>query len=100
MNVADAVSGKERLGGVRWLLVGQEPQQVFRQTLSTLLDDPSVLGPCHLRRVRFKPGHKLTALYDVALQGHARRPVAAIWRGHRGGGRKSGGELSGRQWVG
>jgi phosphotransferase family enzyme len=83
MTVADAISGKEKLPGALWLLFSPEPQQVFRQTLGTLLDDPSVLGSCHLCRVRFKPGHKLTALYDISLQGHTNRPVAAVWRGHR-----------------
>jgi phosphotransferase family enzyme len=86
MTVAEAVSGSEKLAGARWLLLGREPEQAFRQTLSALLDDPRVLGPCRLRRVRFKPGHKLTALYDVTLQGHSSRPVAVEWRGHRSAG--------------
>src|SRR3989441_502967 len=86
MTVADAVSGKEKMAGVCWLLVGRETEQLLRQTLSMLLGDAALLGPCHLRRVRFKPGHKLTANYDVCVQGHGTRPVAAIWRGHRSAG--------------
>ncbi len=86
MTVADAVSGKEKMAGVCWLLVGRETEQLLRQTLSMLLGDAALLGPCHLRRVRFKPGHKLTANYDVCVQGHGTRPVAVIWRGHRSAG--------------
>src|SRR2546425_925135 len=86
MTVADAVSGKEKMAGVCWLLVGRETEQLLRQTFCMLLGDAARLGPCHLRRVRFKPGHKLTAYYDVCVQGHGTRPVAAIWRGHRSAG--------------
>lgn len=86
MTVAAAVSGKEKMAGVGWLLFGHEAEQVLRRTLSMLLGDAALLGPCHLRRVRFKPGHKLTAYYDVCVQGHGTRPVAAIWRGHRSAG--------------
>src|SRR5207245_10061633 len=46
---------------------------------------PNMLGPCRLRRARFKPGRKLTAHYDVLVhiegtEGHGARPIAVTWR--------------------
>ena len=88
LNVANAVSGREKLAGVRRLLFGVKAERLFRQTLSALLGNESLVGPCHLCHVRFKPGHKLTAYYDVSVEGHGSRPVAAIWRGRPGGARR------------
>ena len=87
LSVLNAVSGREKLAGVRRLLFGVKAERLFRQTLSALLDDKSLVGPCQLRHVRFKPGHKLTAYYDVSIAGHGSRPVAATWRGRPGGAR-------------
>ena len=88
LSVANAVSGREKLAGVRRLLFGVKAERLFRQTLSALLGNESLVGPCHLCHVRFKPGHKLTAYYDVSVEGHGSRPVAAIWRGRPGGSRR------------
>jgi len=88
LSVANAVSGREKLTGVRRLLFGVKAERLFRQTLSALLGNESLVGPCRLCHVRFKPGHKLTAYYDVSVEGHGSRPVAAIWRGRPGGARR------------
>src|SRR5437870_1643776 len=44
-----------------------------------------MLGPCRLRRARFKPGRKLTGHYDVLVhvegtEGYGARPIAVTWR--------------------
>ena len=57
LSVANAVSGREKLAGVRRLLFGVKAERLFRQTLSALLGNESLVGPCHLCHVRFKPGH-------------------------------------------
>jgi aminoglycoside phosphotransferase (APT) family kinase protein len=49
-----------------------------------MLGDASLLGPCYLRRAKFKPGRKLTASYDVRLRDpggglRERRPIAVTW---------------------
>jgi aminoglycoside phosphotransferase (APT) family kinase protein len=46
-----------------------------------MLDDPSTLGPCRLRRTKFKPGTKLTAWFDAGLGTSASRPAAVSWWG-------------------
>jgi len=86
MNVAEAVSGKRGIEGVRGLLFGAESQELVQKTLSSLLNSPAVLKLDHPYRVRFKPGHKLTAYYDLRIPAYGIRPVAVIWRGHRSAG--------------
>ena len=51
-----------------------------RAALAGMLDDPSLLGPCRLRRTKCKPAAKLTAWYDAGLAGSSvARPVAVSW---------------------
>jgi Ser/Thr protein kinase RdoA (MazF antagonist) len=77
------LSGDAGLVGIRWLL-GPSPRHVLRRELATMLGDPRLLGPCRLRRVKFKPGRKVTAYYEAALRdplGRPRgsRPIAVTW---------------------
>jgi aminoglycoside phosphotransferase (APT) family kinase protein len=84
MELADALSGDAGLAGVRWLLLERGPRRLLRHELATMLGDRHVLGPCRLRRAKFKPGRKLTAYYEADLRDSrgrllARRPIAATW---------------------
>jgi hypothetical protein len=67
--VADALSGRAGLGGVRWLLAGG-PRRALRHELSALLCSPWVLVSCRLARARLRlqPDVKLTSYYDVWTQ--------------------------------
>jgi aminoglycoside phosphotransferase len=84
VELADVLSGDSGLAGVRWLLLDRRPRRVLRKELATMLGDPELLGPCRLRRAKFKPGRKLTAYYDVRLRDsehglRERRPIAVTW---------------------
>jgi thiamine kinase-like enzyme len=83
------LSGDAGLAGVRWLLLESGPRRVLRRELATMLGDPHVLGPCRLRRAKFKPGRKLTAYYEANLRDPrgrplGRRPIAATWTAEGG----------------
>src|SRR5712691_1134944 len=85
MNLADALSGRAKLEGIQWVLLSAAPRRVLRDQLKALLSAPNMLGPCRLRRARFKPGRKLTAYYDVLVhvegtEGYGARPIAVTWR--------------------
>jgi hypothetical protein len=79
--VQDALAGATGIEGVRWLLGSRSVRKVIRVELGGLLSNPSQLGPCLLRRAKFKPGRKLSAYYDVGLVGDGQRPrsVALTW---------------------
>ncbi len=85
MNLADALSGRAKLEGIRWMLgSGGAPRIALRRELCALLPAPDMLGRCQLRYARFAPGGKLTAYYDahVRIEGTERyctRPVAVTW---------------------
>jgi phosphotransferase family enzyme len=84
VKLADVLSGDAGLAGVQWLLLAPGPRRVLRHELATMLGDPHILGPCRLRRAKFKPGRKLTAYYEADLRDTrgrplARRPIAATW---------------------
>ena len=79
------LSGDAKLEGVRWVLLSAAPRKALRNQLKALLFDPNLLGPCRLRRARFKPGRKLTAHYDVLVgtegaEGYRVRPISVVWR--------------------
>ena len=76
--------GREGLAGVQWALSGRPGRQALRHGLASLLTDRARLGPCTLRRAKYKPGRKLTGYYDVALHRSdgarpGRRPIAVTW---------------------
>ncbi|HEV8649720.1 MAG TPA: aminoglycoside phosphotransferase family protein [Actinomycetes bacterium] len=77
--LADALAGRAGVEGVRWALRAPPVRSALREELRALLGVGGGLGPCRLRRAKFKPGRKLTAYYDVGLEGHASRPVAVAW---------------------
>jgi len=84
VNIVDALSGRAKLEGIQWLLLSATPRRVLRDQLKSLLPAPNMLGPCRLRRVRFRPGRKLTAYYDARVrvegtEGYLVRPIAVTW---------------------
>jgi hypothetical protein len=95
LNLDDALSGRAKLEGLQWLLLSAGPRRVLRDQLKSLLSDRSVLGPCRLRRAKFKPGHKLTAYYDALVRvagsaAYGTRPVAVTWGADNGAARRQG----------
>ncbi len=78
----EALSGEAGIEGVCWVLGGRPLRRVIREELRGLLSNPSHLGPCVLRRAKFKPGRKLTAYFDVGLANGARssRSIAVTWQ--------------------
>src|SRR2546425_12497300 len=84
-NLADALSGGGKLDVIQWLLLSPAPRRALRDQLTALLSAPATLGPCRLRRARFKPSHKLTAYYDALVHvegtdGYCPRAIAVTWR--------------------
>ena len=84
MNLTDALSGRAKLEGIRWMLRSGAPRRALRRELRALLPAPDMLGPCQLRYARFGPGRKLTAYYDALVhvegsEGYCARPVAVTW---------------------
>src|SRR5690349_2218037 len=101
MNMADALSGSGGLEAIRWMLRGA-PRRALRRELGTLLSAPNILGSCHLRRVRFKPGRKFIAWYDARVRRDGTpsvRPMAVTW-GSRSEERRVGKEGGGGGWQG
>src|SRR5437879_7005568 len=85
MSIADMLSGPAKLEAIQWVLLSAAPRRVLRDQLKALLSAPDMLGPCRLRRARFKPGRKLTGHYDVLVhvegtEGYGARPIAVTWR--------------------
>jgi hypothetical protein len=83
MQIQDVLMGRCGLGGVQWALGGRPVRQALRHGLAALLSDSALLGPCYLRRAKYKPGRKLTGYYDVVLRQPAlagpRRSIAVTW---------------------
>jgi len=87
--LADALAGRAGVEGVRWALRAPPVRLALRRELRALLGAGGELGPCHLRRAKFKPGRKLTAYYDVGVGGHTSRPVAVAWTPVASGNRRA-----------
>jgi aminoglycoside phosphotransferase (APT) family kinase protein len=84
VNLADALSWRAKLDGIRWLLCGGPSRGALRRELGALLPAPEMLGPCRLRYARLGPGRRLTGYYDalIHVEGAERdcaRPVAVTW---------------------
>ena len=77
--LADALAGRSGAEGVRWALRAPAPRGLLRGELAALLPAGQPLGPCRLRRAKFKPGRRLNAWYDVELGPAGRRPIAVTW---------------------
>ena len=82
MNLADALSGRAGLKGIRWMFTGA-PREMLRRELGALLPTLKMLGPCRLLQARFRPGRRLVALYQVRVRTegakHGVRHIAVIW---------------------
>lgn len=84
MNVADVLSGRAKLKGIRWLLLSASAHKVLADRLRALLPARAAVGPFCLREVRFKPRRRLTAYYDAVVHGEREqaygvRPIAVTW---------------------
>jgi hypothetical protein len=80
--LADALAGRSGVDGVRWVIRSAAVKQVLRERLGALAGPAVVLGPCRLRRVKFKPERRIDAHYDVTLttsSGMSTRSVAVRW---------------------
>jgi len=84
LNLADALSGRAKLDGIQWVLLSTAPRRALRDQVKGMLSAPAMLGPCRLRRAKFKPGRKLSAYYDALVsiegaKGYCARPIAVTW---------------------
>jgi hypothetical protein len=77
--LTDALAGDAGAEGARWMLRAPAPRALLRQQLAAMLPAGQPLGPCKLRRAKFKPGRRLNAWYDVDLGPAGRRPIAVTW---------------------
>ena len=84
MSVVDAEAllvGRPGAGAVRRVLQSPSVRRGIRTTLSDLLAGQSRIGPCRIRRTKFKPGRKLTVHLDVVLPDDGEnRAVVVTWR--------------------
>ena len=82
MTRRDLFSDRAGISDVRWALRGAAPTLAIRAAIQGLLEDGATVGACRLRRVKFKPGRKLTVTYDAwirARHAHVARPVVVVW---------------------
>lgn len=84
MNIDEVLSGRAGAQGIRWLLLSSTAKKALADQLRALLPDGAVVRECCLQEVRFKPGRKITAYYDVSVspvdsEGLQVRPVAVTW---------------------
>jgi Phosphotransferase enzyme family len=77
--LAGALAGQDGAEGARWMLRASAPRALLRQQLVAMLPAGQPLGPCRLRRAKYKPGRRLNAWYDVDLGAAGRRPIAVTW---------------------
>ena len=83
MDVDAAISGQAGHRGLRALLLG-DGRDALRELLGSMLGRDRAPAACRLVRAHLKPARKLTACYDVTLDGAASAtPVAVTW--FRGG---------------
>jgi hypothetical protein len=79
--VDDLLSGRSGAPGVRGALLSSPLRRRVRGVVVNALARPTPLGPCRLRRTKFKPGRKLTAYLDANVAGQGgRRAIAVTWQ--------------------
>ena len=82
-NIAEILNGQQGLAGVQQVLSGGPMLECLCTLMQANLTDATKLVACRLQRAKFKPGRKLTAYYDLHLQGPgdaiAIRPIAVTW---------------------
>ncbi|MEZ4661178.1 MAG: aminoglycoside phosphotransferase family protein [Caldilineaceae bacterium] len=61
--IAEIMSGACGIEGVQRLMA----EDAIGGVVQSMLQPSAALAACHLRRAKFKPGRKLTAYYDVAI---------------------------------
>src|SRR5919108_5520261 len=87
MNIADVLSGPDKLKGIRWVLLSATARKLLRDRLRTLLSAGTTLGPCLPRKVRFtsgREGHEFNAYYDARVrldttEEYRVRPIVVTW---------------------
>lgn len=84
MNIDEVLSGRTGMQGIRWLLLSTTAKKALADQLRALLPDGAAVRECCLREVRFKPGRKITAYYDVSVnhmdsEGRQVCPAAVTW---------------------
>ena len=84
MNIADVLLGRAKLKGIQWVLLSTTARKALADQLRALLSQGALVGPRHLREVRFKPGRRLTAYYDALVyiegsEAYRVRPIAVTW---------------------
>jgi Ser/Thr protein kinase RdoA (MazF antagonist) len=84
MNLTAMLAGEADPEGIRSVVSGRTSRKALRHELESLLADGHRITACRLRRVKFKPGRKLTANYDVQIGDREGRttgthPVAVTW---------------------
>src|SRR5438874_259815 len=84
MNIAEVVSGRAKLKGIRRALLSAAARNVLADQLRALLPAGAVVGPLRIREAQFKPRRKLTAYYDVVVYAEGKkascvRPIAVTW---------------------
>ena len=85
MHVDDVLSGRTGASGVRGALRSSPLRRRVRGVVVDALARPTPLGPCRIRRTKFKPGRKLTAYLDANVDGHqGRRAIAVTWHANDG----------------
>ncbi len=88
MNARDVLSPGAGIPELRWALRGAAPKRALKGAVQNLLADGAVLRACRLRRVKFKPGRKLTVQYDAWIRSNGSqvvRPIVAVWDLGEGG---------------
>jgi hypothetical protein len=81
--VGDVLAGRAGVSGLRDLVMDRAAGRGPQRTIHGLLEDPDCLTRCLLTRVKFKPGRKLSAHYEVLVRdrdgGLEPRSVAVTW---------------------
>jgi len=85
--IADVVSGRAGLEGLRWMLLCGLPRRTLGRELKGLLPAANLLGPCRLRHASLRPASRVKAYYDVCVRcdgagKYAVRPIAVKWKLH------------------
>src|SRR5437773_2356493 len=80
----DLFSRRAGIPEVRWALGDAAPKRAIRGAIQGLLEDGATVHACRLRRVKFKPGRKLTVTYDAWIRARnahvdVARPVVVVW---------------------
>jgi hypothetical protein len=78
MDIVYVLAGHAGFEGVRQTLVGPAARTTIRRTLGGMLASSQSLGPCRLRRAKFRMGRKLAAYYDVRV-GARTYPIGVTW---------------------